>query len=179
MFALKFPVPSPRRADQTRLPALLAVLLLVLLGVQLALPPQIDLPEVGVGRPFRLAPISVTPLGADPEITARTLFSPSRRPDGAVAAGDKTAPLGGARPVGAVSVRGRARVFMQDPDGKVRGIELGDSIAGWRLAQVSGGQLLFVRGPESITLPIGASAPPVRTGARPTDETEEPEEETQ
>lgn len=163
MFDLKFPVPipRPRRTEQTVLPAALVVLLGVLLIVQLALPSRTELPDVVVAKPFRLPPLHVAPLLADPQITARPIFTPSRREDGSAVAGDKNAPLEGARAVGAISVRGAARAFLQVADGKIVPLGLGGSYHGWRLVRISGGQLLFVRGPESISLPISASAAPV------------------
>jgi hypothetical protein len=177
MFNLKFPVPipRPRRAEQTLVPAALAAVLGVMLVVQLAMPSGTELPDVVVGRPFRLAPLPIAPLLADPEITARPIFTPSRREDGSAAAGDKAAPLEGARAVGAISVRGAVRVFLQTADGSIVPLGLGGSYRGWRLVRISGGQLLFVRGPETISLPISASAPPVPVGQP---RTEQPEEET-
>jgi len=175
MFKLKLlvPIPRPRRAEQTLLPAALAALLGVLLIVQLAAPSGTKLPDVVVARPVRLLPLHAAPLLAAAEITARPIFTPSRREDGLAVAGDKTAPLDGARAVGAISVRGAARVFLQAADGRIVPLGLGSSYRGWRLVRISGGQLLFIRGPESLSLPISSSAPPVPVGQSQTDQEEE------
>ncbi|MBC7522394.1 MAG: hypothetical protein H7268_15045 [Sandarakinorhabdus sp.] len=172
---MKFPVPipRPRRAEQTVLPAALAASLGLLLILQLAIPSGTNLPDVVVGRPVRLSLLHVAPLLAAPEITARPIFTPSRREDGSATAGDKSAPLEGARAVGAISVRGAARVFLQATDGRIVPISVGDSYRGWRLVRISGGQLLFIRGAESISLPISGSGPPIPVGQPRTDQSEE------
>lgn len=177
MFDLKFPVhiPPPRRAERTLLPAALAALLALLLAMQLAVPSNLVLPDIGVGRPLRLAPLIVAPLLADAEITRRPLFAPGRRETAAVGNADKATPLEGARAVGAIGVRGAVRVFLQAPDGRITRVGIGSSYRGWRLVRIAAGQLLFLRGADSVSLPITASAPPVMPGLA---TTEEPEEET-
>ncbi len=172
---MKFPVhiPPPRRAERTLLPAALAALAGLLLAVQLAVPSNVALPDIAVGRPLRLAPLVVAPMLADAEITRRPLFAPGRHETAGIA--DKTAPLEGARAVGVISIRNAVRVFLQAPDGQVTPVGIGGGYRGWRLVRIAAGQLLFVRGADSIALPITASAPPIMPRQA---ETEEPEEET-
>ncbi|MFZ4689192.1 MAG: hypothetical protein ACOYLS_08130 [Polymorphobacter sp.] len=158
---MKFPVPIPRRAERTLLPAALAALLALLFVVQLAFPVQLVLPEAGVTRPFRLLPTRVGVVAADPEITARPLFNPARREGTEPGTGDKTAPLEGARAVGVITARGAVRLFLQAPDGQVSALGIGGGYRGWRLVRVGAGQAAFRRGGETAVLPITASAPPV------------------
>lgn len=175
MFDLKFPVPipPPRRADRTLLPAALTALLGLLLVVQLAVPSPVELADVGFARPLRLAPLVVPALAADPEIAARPLFSPRRRDSVEVGVADKAAPLEGARIVGIVTVRGRARLFVQALDGRVTPVALGGSYKGWQLVRIDAGQVLAVRGAERAVLAVSPSAAPVATA--PAADGEEPE----
>jgi len=177
MFELKFPVhiPPPRRAEQTLLPAALVALLGLLLAVQLAAPSSVAFPDFVVGRSLRLAPLVVAPLLVDAEITQRPLFAPGRHETAVDGIADRAAPLEGARVVGAISIRGAVSIFLQAPDGQVTSVRLGGRYRGWRLMRIAGGQSLFLRGAESVSLPITASAPPVMPDQA---KTEEPEEET-
>ena len=165
MSVLKFqlPIPPPRRADATLLPAALAALLGLLLVVQLALPSPVELPEVELTPPIRLRPLPVVPAVADPAIVARPIFAPGRRefvaPAGGAAA-DRAAPLEGARPVGVLTVRGAARVFLQAPDGRVEVVGRGGGYRGWTVTDIGSGRIAVRRGGERATLAVTASAPP-------------------
>jgi len=161
---LKFPVPIPRRADRTLLPATLAALLVLSFVLQLMSPVQLALPEVGIVAPFRLLPTKLGVVVADDEILARPLFNPTRREGADPGVVDSAAPLEGARAVGVITARGVVRVFLQAPDGQVTTLGPGSSYRGWRFMRVSGGQLVFNRGGETLTLPISASAPPITPG---------------
>lgn len=176
MSVLKFParIPPPRRADGTLLPAALAALLGVVLVVQLALPSPIALPDVGVSRPLRLAPLAVRPVVIDPAITARPLFAPNRREflsPAALGGADRSVALEGARVVGVTAVRGATRVFLAAPDGRITAVPLGGRYRGWRLVRIGGNELTVVRGAETAVLGVGAApaAPAVPADA----ETEE------
>lgn len=178
MSALKSPVPIPRpaSADGTLLPALLAGLFGLLFIVRLAWPVAITLPDAAVIRPMRLAPITIVPLVADPVITQRPLFAPGRRETVVAGVADKSAPLEGARAIGVISVKGRPRVFLQAPDGTVASVGLGGSYKGWRIVQISRGQVTAIRGAETASLMIMASAPPLPATADASDEAQEEEE---
>lgn len=160
---MKFPVPipPPRRADDTLLPAALVALLSLLLIGQLALPSTLVLPDADVARPLRLRPLVVLPPVVDPVIVQRPLFAPGRRDTPVAGVADVASPLEGARIVGVVAVRGAVRLFIQAPDGKVVGRGLGEHYAGWRLDRLDGNALLASRGAEHTTIAISASAPPI------------------
>jgi hypothetical protein len=158
---LKFPVPIPRRADRTLLPATLAALLVLSFVLQLLSPVRLALPEVGIVGPFRLLPTKSGVVVVDDEILARPLFNPTRREGAEPGVAQSGGPLEGARAVGVITARGVSRVFLQSPDGRVTTLGLGGRYRGWRLVRASGGQLVFNRGGETLALPITASAPPV------------------
>lgn len=164
MSALKFPVPipPPRRAERTLLPAALSALLALLLAVQLALPWSSELPDAGVGRPLRLEPLPVVTPRADPEIARRPLFAPNRRETPVAGTGDTSAALGGARVVGVVARRGAALVFIQAPDGRVSRVGIGQFHDGWRIVRANSAGVTVARGTERAVVPIGASAPPAQ-----------------
>lgn len=161
---MKFPVPIPRRADRTLLPATLAALLVLSFVLQLMSPVQLALPEVGIVSPFRLLPTKLGVVVADEEILARPLFNPTRREGAEPGAVESGGPLEGARAVGVITARGVIRVFLQAPDGQVSTLGLGGSYRGWRFVRVSGGQLVFNRGGETQALSISASAPAIAPG---------------
>jgi hypothetical protein len=163
MSALKFPVPIPPPAsgDGTRLPALLAGLLGLLALVRLALPAPVELPDAGFIRPLRLPPLLVAPVTVAPEILSRPLFAPGRREAGIAGVADKGAALEGARAVGFIRVRGAARAFLQAPDGSVTAVSPGSQYRGWRIVAVDRGQVIALRGAETVRLPVEASTPPL------------------
>lgn len=175
MCDLKLPVsiPLPRRADRTLLPGALVALLAALLVGQLLMPSAVELPDAQIGRPLRLAPLVVPRVAIDSEMLARPLFSPNRRDD-AEAVVSKASPLEGARAVGVISSRRTARVYLQAPDGTVSRIAIGGLYRGWRLARITPNPI-FVRGIETIVLPVAASAPPVAPTAAATEQSEEEE----
>ena len=160
-------LPRPSRADRTRLPAALVLLLLLALAAQLMMPAAVALPEPVPGRPLRLPPLVILPTGADAVLAQRPLFSPSRRPGIAGAAGDQS---GGLRAVGTVTRRGTVRLFVQSGDGRVEALGIGGSVDGWRLDAVAADAARFSRGDARITLPIGANAPPRAPRADPASE---------
>lgn len=175
MCDLKLPasIPLPRRADRTLLPAVLTALLAAMLLGQLLMPSAVVLPDAQIGRPMRLAPLAVPRIAVDPEILARPLFAPNRRDDGEAVV-SKASPLEGARAVGVIIARGAARVFLQDPDGTVSRIGIGGVYRGWRLVRITPNPT-FMRGNESVVLPVAASVPPVAPAAAAADESEEEE----
>lgn len=164
MSALKSlpPFPRPSRADRTLLPAALAALLAVSVVALLVLPTALELPEAGLVAPLRLPPLIVATAPADPSIAARTLFTPTRSDSGVARPGATPTvaplPLGGARIVGTSSVGGRARVFVEATNGKVRALGLGSVYLGWRLSRVGSDSVEFGRGGQRLRLTVGAAA---------------------
>ncbi len=176
MFALKSPLtlPLPRRADRTRLPAALAGGLVLLVGIQLALPADVELPDAGVVPRLRLRPVEVPAVVSDPVILGRALFAPGRRNDPLAAGPDSTAalPLGGALAVGVVRSRAGVRVFLQAPDGKVVAVSPGGGYQGWQLVRIAPDAVTFARGPTTHRLLLSASQTPLPRATEPA----EPEE---
>lgn len=164
MFALKrlSPISLPRPDDGTLLPAALAALLVLAIALQLVWTGEPDLPPERVGRivqPQQTVMIART--GVSPIILERPLFSPTRGGTAPTASADGAPPsvLGGAIVAGSVT-RGRARrAFLRLADGSVRGLAIGQTFDGWRLAGLTDDGARFARGRKTMTIAFGASAP--------------------
>ena len=159
MYALKFPpaLPRPSRADGSALPAALAALLVLAFAVQLLVHAPETLPDAAPAAALRLPPVVIAPAHVDPVLASRPLFAPARQMSGDAASAGS--PMGGLRVVGAVSVRGRVRVFVQAADGSVRALGIGGQVDDWRLLALTPQGARFTRADEIVTLAIGASPP--------------------
>lgn len=176
MFALKFPpaLPRPSRADGSALPAALAALLVLAFAAQLLLHAPETLPDAAPVAALRLPPLVIAPLRVDPLLASRPLFAPTRRMAGDAASADS--PMGDIRVVGAVSLRGRVRVFVQSADGSVRALGIGGQVDDWRLIALTPQGARFTRADETVTLAIGASPPrPAAPAATADSQEEEPQ----
>lgn len=158
----------PNRADRTLLPAVLAAVLLGLLGLQFALPHSASLPEFASGRLTPIPVRRIEPVVAARVITERALFSPGRSLD-AAAADSAAAPLGGVNAIGYAIHRGRAKLFLQGGDGVLHSLAIGGVYRDWQLVRLSPEFAIFARADERLTLPISASKPLV-SGANREDE---------
>lgn len=142
------------------LPALLAVLLVLLMAAQFLLPPDhpdgLDLP------PAAATSAVVRPAGEttiDPILTRRSIFQPTRQASSSiVGANGQAAPLDGAVPAGTVRVRGAARLILQAADGRTVTLRPGQSYRGWRLIGFGSDSARFRRGGETITLGLGSAS---------------------
>lgn len=147
----------PRRRDGEVLPALAAIVLIVAVVAQFAMPVRTEFPDV-VGIALRRAPPTpASVVGTYPLLLSRSIFAPSRA-TGAAAAGE-TAPVGfnGFSLVGIVVVRNAARVVVRSGDGTSRRLRPGQEIAGWRLAGADRQRAIFIRGGERRVLTVGGS----------------------
>ena len=171
------PPPRPSAADRTLLPAALTALLAAGLVVLVMLPSTAPLPEGQAVAPLRLPPLNDPAVWSDPIIVQQTLFSPTRRSDGAAASPGTGAaaaePLGGARIAGIAISPGRTRVFVMAPDGTVAALAPGAIYHGWRLVGANPAEVRFARGSERLDLAAGAAA--ART--KPVEATDETAEE--
>ncbi len=150
-------IPRPERAEGTVLAALLAALLALMLVAQFVLPTDRPdppaVPPAGLGA----APVSPSAASADPVLSRRSIFRPTRLAASS-AAGAAVGPLDGASPAGVVRVRGAARLILQTPDGNAVTLRPGQSWQGWRLIAIGTDSVRFARGGETVTLDIGAPA---------------------
>jgi hypothetical protein len=159
-------IPRPERAEGTVLAALLAVLLALMLMAQFVLPAERPdppaVPPAGLGA----APVSLSAATADPALSRRSIFRPTRLAASS-APGAPIGPLDGASPVGVVKVRGAARLILQTPGGTAVTLRPGQSWQGWRLVAIGTDSVRFARGSESVTLDIGAAVSNSYSGTYP------------
>ena len=145
-------LPFPSRAEATLLPALLSVLLVLLAGLQFALPSEVELPQTATRAVApRLPDHFVTRHVPDSVIISQALFTPTRG-GGAKQAG--AGPLDGATPVGAVRGRGFARAIIQQASGETVTLNIGQSYHGWRLAGLTQGNATFLRDGKRLAIPF-------------------------
>lgn len=151
-------IPRPERAEGTVLAALLALLLALMVAAQFVLPAE--RPDPPAVPPARLgaAPLSPSAASADPVLSGRSIFRPTRLAASSSAPGASLGPLDGASPAGVVKVRGAARLILQTPDGSAVTLRPGQSWQGWRLIAIGTDSVRFARGSETVTLAIGAPA---------------------
>lgn len=156
----------PSRADQTLLPALLAVMLALLLLFQLTDDQSEQLPPAGIGRVVAPLPAKATfdAAPADPVLLADPVFSERRV--GKPASGAQEGPLGGAVIVGTAHGRGFARAILRAPSGAVVSVPVGGRYLGWRLLGLAPDAVAFRRGAEMVRMPLGGAYGQPGYGAR-------------
>lgn len=132
---------------------------------QLALPARTPLPEVGPSRVRAVARrvAVIEPVVVDPRIGARTLFSPSRRPDAPVlvTGGNKgvaTDPFEGAVLIGIARSRTFAVAVVRQASGTVTSLRPGAKLGNWRLIAVGPTTAGFSLGGAVRTLRVGETA---------------------
>jgi hypothetical protein len=154
---LRFPSSLPPRGNPARLPALLVPILALAAGLQLVLPGNSQLPPAGaVAHGLRSAmPMAAAMVDLPPALVERNLFS-SGGGETADAAPD---PLGGAVFAGAVQQGGRKLAVVQMPQGRVRYVATGGTIAGWRLVQMLPQGVRVKSGGQTMTVLYGQRAP--------------------
>jgi len=155
----RFRPPLPRSADGSRLPAILAVVLVLVLAFQLVMTHEPDLPRAGVVPlvPLpeqRAASIVVTP----PILERRPIFAPRDIGGGAASGAAIPLPLDGAVATGFVSVGSRVTAVLQTPSGGIVRLRPGARYRGWMLVAVTSSGAKFRRGGESMTMTYGAAA---------------------
>ena len=151
---------------------LAGVLLLVLL-MQFVLTDTVPLPDggpIGAGALMpRLA--DPAPRGVPAAVLDRPIFAPadtvaSGADEDGSAAGD---PLGGAAVVGSIGI-GRARAAMVTEGGRIRRVGIGGTVAGWRLAAITGEGVVLTRGGERLVRPFAAGDLPDAPAAAPSED---------
>lgn len=138
------------------LPALLACLVLTgLAAVQIVLPTD-ELPAAEDGlAPRRPALVDVPAPQDYPEIVARPLFSPGRRP----AAGDAAASEDESLVViGIGTTTDSSTALLRTGEGQVRRIRVGDEVNGWTVAMIEPAAVTLTRDGESRRLGLGGAA---------------------
>ena len=154
-------LPWPARADGNWLPALLALVLVLMAALQFALPADVVLPDapgrtVANRLPERIAFRAVP----DDVILRRALFAPGSGGAGKGVAG--AGPLDGATPVGVVRGRGFARAVLQQADGSAVSLPVGAAYHSWRLTGIATNSATFLRDGRKLVLPL-TSNPPIST----------------
>jgi len=158
----RFPLSSPRRADGTVLPAVLAALLALAFAAQLVWAgDEADLPPVlavSAARANFAAP-AVMPVAVPAVVFERPLFAP-RQSLTATATATAAAPpaLGGAVVAGTATIRGRTFAVVRRADGTVANVALGGRVGGWRLVALGQDGAVFVRSGERLQVAYGAQA---------------------
>ena len=161
----------PARADGTRLPALLALVLVLMAALQFALPTDVVLPDapgrtVANRLPERIAFRAIP----DDVILRRALFAPGSGGAGKGIAA--TGPLDGATPVGVVRGRGFARAILQQADGSAVSLPVGAAYHSWRLTGIAKDSATFFRDGKKLVLPL-SSDPPTSTKFNSTQQADE------
>lgn len=166
----QLPFTLPVRGNTARLPLALLPFLAVAAAIQLAIPGHIDLPTGGVPARLGQSPPAPLPLVVlvPAAMIARDPFAPvsgKAGPAGAASAPPPD-PLRGAVISGVVQ-RGRLRAgVVLLPDGTVRDLPIGGTLAGWRLDALTPAGARLTRGRHRILLAAyGAhTTPPPRPG---------------
>lgn len=138
------------------LPALLACLVLTgLAAVQIVLPTD-ELPAAEDGLAPRRPALVDVPTSQDyPEIVARPLFTPGRRP----AAGDTAANEDESLVViGIGTTTDSSTALLRTGEGQVRRIRVGDEVNGWTVATIEPAAVTLTRDGESRRLGLGGTA---------------------
>ncbi len=138
------------------LPALLACLVLTgLAAVQIVLPTD-ELPAAEDGLAPRRPTLVDVPVPQDyPEIVARPLFSPGRRP----AAGDQASSEDDSLVViGIGTTTDSSTALLRTGEGQVRRIRVGDEVNGWTVATIEPAAITLTRDGESRRLGLGGAA---------------------
>lgn len=157
----RFPLALPRRDSGEVLPAALVALLAAMTMTQLLLSAQAELPAsggVGFGAARFAAPL-VAPVEVPAEIMARPLFAPRLAPPQAGGGQATASAIGGAVIAGSISIRGRSRILIRHPDGRVAELAPGGTIAGWRLLRIGRTGVSLARDGKRIEVAFGAAAP--------------------
>jgi hypothetical protein len=146
------------------MPAMASIALLLAVGLQLALPSSVTLPEVP--RMASHAAPAVEPVNAAfnayNAIMAHPIFAPDRAPPPAEA--DAAGNLSGLEVLGTAIAGKTSAALVRDAEGEFTRVKIGEAIDGWKLVSIEPAQLTFDRNGERRSLTVSATAP-ARTGA--------------
>jgi len=141
-------------------PAVAAIVLLLAVGVQLALPATTSMPAFVRQAPPGAIPavepvhVAVTAYNA---IMAHPIFAPDRAPPPAEA--DEAGNLGGVEVLGTAIASKVSAALVRDTDGEFTRLKIGDAIDGWKLVSIKPTELTFDRNGERKSLAVTATAP--------------------
>lgn len=121
--------------------------------------PTADTPAPTVALAIRHPrPVVVPPIPEYPAILRSPIFAPDRKPGAADLSSSSGGPLATYSALGAAAGRGAAAAVVSSPGGGIKTLRVGDMLDDWRLAGVSGTQLVFERKGERRVLVVGAPA---------------------
>jgi hypothetical protein len=167
MSGLRSRLPSElvSRRNPELAPAAAAALLLILAGLQLAIPFGASLPErprapaapPRLEDPIRPAPATYAAIMAHP------IFAPDRLPPPAEA--ESSGNLSGYEVLG-TAIRGNvaAAALLRNSAGQISRAKIGEVVDGWKLVSIAPQELVFDRNGERRSLTVNITAP-ARTGA--------------
>ncbi|WP_242443065.1 hypothetical protein [Magnetospirillum sp. 15-1] len=166
-FPLSLSRPTAIRLGRHRPLLLSSAVLLALVAVQMAAPGQTEPPSGRRGPPAgREQP--VFPMAEWPAITARPLFTPSRRP--APPRASEGSSLDGYAVLGIGLMESQATAVVRTPAGKPVRLLSGQRLEGWTLAGIEPKTLVFEKDGVSRTLSLDAKrlrTVPAPAGGRP------------
>lgn len=156
----RFPT-VPALEPAARLPALLALLLVLGIVAQLMLGAgEVPVPDVvGVARVARGPVPAVPAVTVPPVLATRNLFLPPPLPGSAPATAPEATLPGGAQVAGAIAVRGRRLALVTYADGHAAYVAAGGHIGGWRLVAIAPDGVRLRQGARTITMAFGARTP--------------------
>lgn len=143
-------LPPPDRT--TRLPLLLAAMLLAALAFQLLTVDETALPPAGPiagDRAHISAAADVARAGGGAIVLSRAVFAP--RP----AATGSTNPLAGVAIAGSIRIGRNAYLVVEGPGSRTARVPLGGRIGDWRVRAIRAGDALMMRGKEQLAVPFG------------------------
>jgi hypothetical protein len=163
MSGSKFQLPSglvSRRSPEL-IPAVVTVALLMLVGVQMAIPSTVDLPQEAVVTPQRSV-AALEPTGHEyPTVLAKPIFAPDRAP--VILQAQTAGTLAGFEVLGTAIAGSVSAALVRDATGRIIRVKPDAILQGWRLVSIDRAQLIFDRDGERRSLAVTAAAP--RAGA--------------
>ncbi len=136
-----------------------SIALLLVAGLQLALPSGASLPEIVRQAPPAAKAVEPvrTAITAYNAIMAHPIFAPDRAPPPAEA--DAEGNLSGVEVLGTAIAGKISAALVRDADGDFNRIKIGEEIDGWKLVSIEPTALVFDRNGERRSLAISATAP--------------------
>ena len=163
MSGSRFRLPSglvSRRSPEL-IPAVVTVALLVVAGVQMAIPSSVNLPEEAVVAPKPL-PAALAPAARDyPAVLAKPIFAPDRAP--VILQAQTAGNLSGFEVLGTAIAGTVSAALVRDATGRIIRVKPDAILQGWRVVSIDRAQLIFDRDGERRSLAVTAVAP--RAGA--------------
>jgi hypothetical protein len=163
MSGSKFQLPSglvSRRSPEL-IPAVVTVALLMLVGVQMAIPSTVDLPQEAAVTPRQSAAALAPTAREYPIVLAKPIFAPDRAP--VVLQAQTAGNLSGFEVLGTAIAGTISAALVRDATGRIIRVKPDAILQGWRVVSIDRAQLIFDRDGERRSLAVTAAAP--RAGA--------------